>query len=469
MTENHLRFWAILLVVLFALTGFCLAEESDWYEGNPFEPLPDVTDTEPLAPEEGEQAETMPEEPVILPVFTDVRETDWFYGNVMTLWNANVINGYPDGTFRPQNRVTVAEAYKMILLATGYQEQPQTSAHWASGYADFIYDAEFLKPRDGLKNLDAQIRRATVCELAANALGLQRESEESIFSDSDDDSICALSEAQIISGYPDGTVRPDEKLTRAELSAIVDRIYKYQPVYSEDPSGSDEEPIILRTTEAGVDFIKAREGFAKFAAWDYMQYSIGYGSRCEKNEYPDGITEEAADHLLRVNIAAIEKKLDAFLEKNHLFLPDNRYDALVSFTYNNGSTWMSSGSRLAVLLEKGGYTNNEFASAFGIWCHVTTAGEASIKDSLITRRIMEINLFLYGDYSGRKDNFFYLIFDDEDAEIDIALYEAHCPYQVLFPLEDTDRYFIGWLTESGDLLSEDSPANENHTVTAYCE
>lgn len=460
MTGNHPRFWAILLVVLFALTGFCYAEESDWYEGDPFDTPQDIGEFTSLTQD--------PETPV-LPVFSDVQETDWFYDNVMTLWGAGVINGYPDGSFRPQNRVTVAEAYKMILLATGFQEQPQTSAHWASGYADFIYDAEFLKPRDGLSNLDAPIRRATVCELAANALGLQRESEESVFTDTDDDSICALHEANIISGYPDGTARPNEKLTRAELSAIVDRIYKYQPVYSEDPSGIDEEPIILRTTEAGVDFIKAREGFAKFAAWDYMQYSIGYGSRCEKNEYPDGISEEEADHLLRVNIAAIEKKLDAFLEKNDLLLPDSRYDALVSFTYNNGSTWMSSGSRLAVLLEEGGYTNNEFASAFGIWCHVTTGGEASIKDSLITRRIMEINLFLYGDYSGRKDNFFYLIFDDEDAEIDIAFYEAFCPYQILFPLEKPDRYFIGWVTESGELLTEESLAIKNLTVTAYCE
>ena len=38
--------------------------------------------------------------------FTDVSETDWFYPYVMDLSEKKVINGYPDGTFQPQNTVT---------------------------------------------------------------------------------------------------------------------------------------------------------------------------------------------------------------------------------------------------------------------------------------------------------------------------------------------------------------------------
>ena len=58
------------------------------------------------------------------------------------------------------------------------------------------------------------------------------------------------------------------------------------------------------------------------------------------------------------------------------------------------------GTRLASYLASGQYTHNELASAMGIWCHVTDKSGTAIHDGLIARRILEIKLFLYGDYSG---------------------------------------------------------------------
>ena len=74
---------------------------------------------------------------------------------------------------------------------------------------------------------------------------------------------------------------------------------------SGDTDLDDNTPITLRTTENGVAFIKAREGFRATAYWDYSQYSIGYGSRCEANEYPNGITQEAGRPAAAEEIAGI--------------------------------------------------------------------------------------------------------------------------------------------------------------------
>ena len=57
-----------------------------------------------------------------------------------------------------------------------------------------------------------------------------------------------------------------------------------------------------------IDFIKQKEGFREKAAWDYAQYSTGYGSACGKDEYPNGITEAQADVLLRQMLQGFEKK-----------------------------------------------------------------------------------------------------------------------------------------------------------------
>jgi hypothetical protein len=49
--------------------------------------------------------------------FSDVCPGDWFYSYVMHLNGMGAIGGYPDGTFRPNNNITRAQAMKVIVLA----------------------------------------------------------------------------------------------------------------------------------------------------------------------------------------------------------------------------------------------------------------------------------------------------------------------------------------------------------------
>lgn len=200
----------------------------------------------------------------------------------------------------------------MIILAAGYAEPGTVSSHWARGYLNFALEAGILE-RGEITDLDVSMSRLLTAKVSARALGVTRQDAQQKFTDTNDDCVQALSEIGIIGGYPDGTFRPNGSLTRAELSAIVSRIYAYRLDRNggstdnpDDPEDLDsDEPIELRTTDAGVEFIKAREGFTAKAYWDYQQYSIGYGSYCEKDEYPDGITEKQADRLLRQAAAGL--------------------------------------------------------------------------------------------------------------------------------------------------------------------
>ena len=155
--------------------------------------------------------------------FSDVRSGDWYEKYVTPLANAGVINGYPDGSFKPNRTVTAGEALKMILLAAGFGTPNKTSAHWASGYQSFALARNMIDQSD-VTDLDASIPRQTVAKLAANALGLDPSENPSVFSDTASSYVMALNELGIIGGYPDGTFRPSNYLTRAELSAIVLRI-----------------------------------------------------------------------------------------------------------------------------------------------------------------------------------------------------------------------------------------------------
>ena len=55
-------------------------------------------------------------------VFSDVTLSDWVCESVYILSSQRVINGFPDGTFRSEENVTVAQALNMCLKMTGYSE-----------------------------------------------------------------------------------------------------------------------------------------------------------------------------------------------------------------------------------------------------------------------------------------------------------------------------------------------------------
>ena len=404
--------------------------------------------------------------------FSDVPEDSWFYTDVMTLAESGVIGGYPDGTYRPTKKVTTGEALKMILLAAGYPEPEPAASHWARGYLNFAIEQGFLTRYEDISDLDVNMTRGLVAKLAANALGLSDPGTYGTFTDTDSPYVEALCAAGIVGGYPDGTYRPGASISRAEIAAIVNRIYRSRepslPADNDTDLDIDPSQIELRTTEQMIALLKSKEGFRATAYWDYSQYSIGYGSACTKDEYPNGITEAQADILLREMLQGFEKKLDKFLQENYITLRDNQYDAMISLTYNIGSGWMKE-SALATLLKNGTYSNNELASAIGIWCHVKSNGVTSIHDGLVARRISEINVFLYGDYSGEATGFYSVRFEQTekgDRARDIAFYEAGSAYDPAFEATSDDgEIFLGWYTEDGTLLT-DLRATQDLTVTA---
>lgn len=76
--------------------------------------------------------------------YSDVTEDSAYYEAVETLNKLNIITGYEDGTFRPEDGVTRAEMAALIARIQGYGETAAApantvfsdvpSSHWASGY-----------------------------------------------------------------------------------------------------------------------------------------------------------------------------------------------------------------------------------------------------------------------------------------------------------------------------------------------
>lgn len=115
--------------------------------------------------------------------YSDVSSTDWYNNAISTLSKLGIIDGYPDGTFRPMAGITRAEFAKM---AVSFFELTESQKN----HADIFSDISTSWARQ-------YINAAYLCN--------------------------------IISGYPDGTFKPAKLITRAEAMTIVNNTLRRTP------------------------------------------------------------------------------------------------------------------------------------------------------------------------------------------------------------------------------------------------
>ena len=112
--------------------------------------------------------------------FSDVKPGDWYNNAVSTMVNAGILNGYSDGTFKPNANITRAEFATIAarFLSNSYSLNDRfydTEGHWAEPY----------------------INRAA--------------------------------EVGWINGYSDGSFKPDQAITRAEAVTLVNAVLGREP------------------------------------------------------------------------------------------------------------------------------------------------------------------------------------------------------------------------------------------------
>ncbi len=111
------------------------------------------------------------------PPFTDVPETHWAYDQISLLKDMGVVNGYADGEFRPNRPVTRSEFITMAVKALGMEPSQK-----ALSFKDTNQIPAWAK-----------------------------------------ESWQTAVQSGLVKGYADGTIRPDQKISRAEMITILVR------------------------------------------------------------------------------------------------------------------------------------------------------------------------------------------------------------------------------------------------------
>lgn len=185
-----------------------------------------------------------------MPAFADTKSAKafpdisghWAEGDLTEMVNRGIMGGYPDGTMKPQQSVTIAESIKLINQSLNIQGSGNVSSiNYSDVKKDAWYSAEIaiavengylsrVAPGDKL-NPNAAATREQLSSMFAQAMKLKAQDEKVLDKFKDTNQIAsalkpdmaAAVEKGLFGGYEDNTLRPKTPVVRATLAAVANR------------------------------------------------------------------------------------------------------------------------------------------------------------------------------------------------------------------------------------------------------
>ncbi|MFS0859093.1 S-layer homology domain-containing protein [Paenibacillus taichungensis] len=170
--------------------------------------------------------------------FSIVKVKDWTDN---TLKAHPYIQGYTDGSFRPERNVTRAEMTTIITRILGastlegsHEFTDVTSSHWAQAAISAAAQSGSVQGyTDGSFKPDQAITRAEMAVVLQPLLtSAQMTTAPTAFTDVNEhwaqQAVEQLSSAGVVTGYKDGTFRPSQPITRAEAVTMLNKLIGLQ-------------------------------------------------------------------------------------------------------------------------------------------------------------------------------------------------------------------------------------------------
>lgn len=108
--------------------------------------------------------------PVAVEPFSDVTVTYWAASDIVSAKNRGIINGFPDGTFQPEAEVTYEQAVKMIVCALNYGAAAEKAGGYPNGYIQQASKLGILKTAAYTQDKGAP--RGIIAQLLYNSLNV---------------------------------------------------------------------------------------------------------------------------------------------------------------------------------------------------------------------------------------------------------------------------------------------------------
>jgi hypothetical protein len=186
-------------------------------------------------------------------------EGHWADSSITRLTSSGIINGYPDGTFKPENKITRGEFIKILVKSLGFELLSggvfsDMKGHWAESYVETAASNGIIIPLEIGPNFspDSNITRIDMVTMMVRALKLDPLNVKSPFVDTVTSYGYAnvAFEEYLVRGYINAKgereFHVDGQTTRAEASTIITRMLDYtaDPVkFKEDMKAKENSSV----------------------------------------------------------------------------------------------------------------------------------------------------------------------------------------------------------------------------------
>lgn len=178
-----------------------------------------------------------------LPSFSDVAEGKWYHNQVMLACQMGLMRGMGDGSFQPEAMLTRAQLVQIFAnyegvtdldrnVTTGFPDVP--SGKWYSGIVAWAVAQGYVQGfDDGTFRPDEPVTREQLCTILARFLkakGFTASGSEAAFTDGDSirnyakETVSFCTAMGLIQGMPDGTFSPRTETTRAQAATVLLRM-----------------------------------------------------------------------------------------------------------------------------------------------------------------------------------------------------------------------------------------------------
>lgn len=170
-------------------------------------------------------------------------ERHWAKYDLERLSSLNVINGFPDGTIRPDVSVSREQFIKMLIESSGVFTTQQagavfkdvSNASWSEPFIKTAVAEGMILPEEYVDNKFEPTKILTRAEMAvwvARAMKLKPDEQALSFIDADSIAdhhglIGAVVKNEIINGMPQNLFQPDGTVTRAQAAAVLNRMLNH--------------------------------------------------------------------------------------------------------------------------------------------------------------------------------------------------------------------------------------------------
>lgn len=187
----------------------------------------------------------------------------WAKKYIEKLIEIGSINGYGDGSFKPDNAIKVGEFTKILIVSLGYDNLGNSAEnHWSLNYVNKAKGLELINEGEfEITDLDRNITRGEMARMIARALQEEYPQDINKYAGQIKD-FNEIPEAYkeyvlkafvkgIIKGYEDGSFKYDRTATRAEASTMIVRLLDVSE--RKVPELKKEEKIVIDGKEIPVE------------------------------------------------------------------------------------------------------------------------------------------------------------------------------------------------------------------------